>query len=100
MAGDDTVRAALLGRPPADYGTHELGGGALTYLLTPEGELVERRSGQIIPYHGILHLASRQGEELMLVFTHGRLESVEPCSPHGPAGFAVLGHGVWVRNSW
>jgi hypothetical protein len=100
MAVGDTVHAALLGMPAADYRTHGLGDGALTYVLTSEGELVERRSGEIILYHGVLLLSGPHGQQRILVFTHGRLASVEPFSAEDPGGFSVLGHGVWVRNSW
>jgi hypothetical protein len=37
----------------------------------------------------------------MAIFTHGRLESLDPITDEGATGYRCLGEGMlWTRDSW
>jgi hypothetical protein len=84
----------------ADFQTKQLGLGMLSYRLGDDGRLVAP-SGAEVAYHGLVHLYGKDGAEFMAIFTHGRLESLDPITDEGAAGYRCLGEGLlWTRDSW
>ncbi|HEV3460309.1 MAG TPA: hypothetical protein VHG32_27510 [Thermoanaerobaculia bacterium] len=57
--------------------------------------------GVVIAHHGLLHLHGEDGAEFMAVFTHGRLEALDPIVEEVGDSYRCLGRGVlWTRDSW
>ncbi len=84
----------------AAFRTSQLGEGMLCYRLTERGRLVTPR-GFDLAYHGLLHLIGEDGAEFMAIFTHGRLESLDPILDEGSEVYRCLGNGIlWSRDSW
>ena len=97
MALFDTVTVEVLS---ADFQTKQLGEGMLTYRLAEDGPLVAP-CGVAVVYHGLLHLVGDDGAEFMAVFTHGRLETLEPIVEEASDAYRCLGRGVlWTRDEW
>jgi len=93
----DTVTVDALS---ADFQTKQLGERMLRYRLTESGHLVAP-GGPVIAYHGLVHLYGEEGAEFMAIFTHGRLESLDPITDEAVAGYRCLGEGMlWVRAVW
>ena len=93
----DTVTVEVLA---ADFQTKQLGEGMLTYRLTAAGEMVAP-CGVVIACHGLVHLLGDDGAEFMAVFTHGRLESLDPIVEEISDAYRCLGRGLlWTRDSW
>ena len=93
----DTVTVDVLA---ADFQTKQLGEGMLTYRLGEDGRLVAP-DGAVVAFHGLLHLVGENGAEFMTVFTHGRLESLEPVVGKATDAYRCLGRGLlWTRDSW
>jgi hypothetical protein len=93
----DTVIVDVLA---ADFQTKQLGENMLTYRLGEDGRLVAP-GGAVVAFHGLLHLRGRDGAEFMTVFTHGRLESLDPIVGKAPDAYRCLGRGLlWTRDSW
>ena len=58
-------------------------------------------SGAVVAYHGLIHLYGDDGAEFMAIFTHGRLESIDPITDDVATGYRCLGEGMlWTRESW
>lgn len=98
----DTVAVEMLS---ADFQTKQLGEGMQRYRLTTEGEIVPADGGDVIAYHGLLHLVSpdEDGAEYMATFTHGTLESLDPIVGRASDAdaYRCLGRGLlWTRDSW
>ena len=91
----DTVTVDALS---ADFQTKQLGEGMLRYRLGEDGRLVAP-CGVVVAYYGLVHLVGDDGAEFMAIFTHGRLESLEPIA-RGVAGtYRCLGEGmIWTRD--
>jgi hypothetical protein len=84
----------------ASFQTQQLGEGMLSYQLAQDGRLVAP-CGASIAYHGLLHLVGEDGAEFMAIFTHGRLESLDPILEQGTDAYRCLGAGIlWARDSW
>jgi hypothetical protein len=84
----------------ADFQTKQLGLGFLHYRLTEDGCLVAP-SGVVVAYHGLVHLYGEDGAEFMAIFTHGRLESLDPITDEAAIGYRCLGEGMlWTRDDW
>jgi hypothetical protein len=84
----------------ADFQTKQLGEGMLTYRLGEDGRLVAL-CGVVVAYHGLLHLVGEDGAEFMAVFTHGRLEALDPITEGVSDAYRCLGRGLlWTRDSW
>ena len=84
----------------ATFQTSQLGEGMLCYRLTESGRLVTPR-GFDLAYHGLLHLIGEDGAEFMAIFTHGRLESLDPILDESSEVYRCLGSGIqWARDSW
>jgi hypothetical protein len=93
----DTVTVEALS---ADFQTKQLGEGMLTYRLAEDGRLVAP-CGVPVVYHGLLHLVGDDGAEFMAVFTHGKLEALEPIVEKAADAYRCLGRGVlWTRDEW
>jgi hypothetical protein len=93
----DTVSVEVLA---ADFQTKQLGEGMLTYRLAEDGQLVAP-CRVLIAYHGLLHLLGEDGAEFMAVFTHGRLETLDPIVGKASDAYRCLGRGLlWTRDSW
>ena len=93
----DTVSVEVLA---ADFQTKQLGEGMLTYRLTAAGEMVAP-CGVVIACHGLVHLLGDDGAEFMAIFTHGRLESLDPIVEEISDAYRCLGRGLlWTRDSW
>ena len=93
----DTVTVEVLA---ADFQTKQLGEGMLTYRLTAAGEMVAP-CGVVIACHGLVHLLGDDGAEFMGIFTHGRLESLDPIVEEVSDAYRCLGRGLlWTRDSW
>jgi len=93
----DTVIVEVLA---ADFQTKQLGEGMVTYRLGEDGRLMAP-CGAVVAFHGLLHLLGDDGAEFMAVFTHGRLESLEPVVRKASDSFRCLGRGLlWTRHSW
>jgi hypothetical protein len=93
----DTVTVDALS---ADFQTKQLGEGMLTYRLGEDGRLVAP-SGAVVAYHGLVHLHGQDGAEFMAVFTHGRLEALDPITDEAATGYRCLGEGMlWTRDEW
>jgi len=94
----DTVTVEVLS---ADFQTKQLGEGMLRYRLTEAGRLVAP-CGVVVAYHGLVHLLAEDGgAEFMAVFTHGRLEALEPMVEAVSDAYRYLGEGEhWTRDSW
>jgi hypothetical protein len=93
----DTVTVEVLA---ADFQTKQLGEGMLTYRLTAAGEMVAP-CGVVIACHGLVHLLGDDGAEFMAIFTHGRLESLDPIVEEISDAYRCLGRGLlWARDSW
>ena len=93
----DTVTVEVLA---ADFQTKQLGEGMLTYRLTAAGEMVAP-CGVVIACHGLVHLLGDDGAEFMAIFTHGRLESLDPIVEDVSDAYRCLGRGLlWTRDSW
>jgi len=58
--------------------------------------------GAVLPYHGLVHLVGEDGAEFMAVFTHGRLEALDPILEEVSDAYRCPGRGVqWARgDSW
>ena len=57
--------------------------------------------GVVVAYHGLLHLVGEDGAEFMAVFTHGRLEVLDPIEEEVGDNYRCLGRGVlWARDCW
>jgi hypothetical protein len=68
--------------------------------LTENGRLVAS-CGLEIAYHGLLHLLGEDGAELMAVFTHEMLESLDPIVEDVSDAYCLLGRGLlWARLTW
>jgi hypothetical protein len=86
--------------PSASFQTVQLGEGMLCYQLTEGGRLVTPLGGTLA-YHGLMHLLGENGAEFMAIFTHGRLESLDPILEQGSDAYRCLGNGIlWARDSW
>jgi hypothetical protein len=97
MADFDMVTVDVLS---ASFQTQQLGEGMLSYRLPEDGRLVAP-CGASIAYHGLLHLIGDDGTEFMAIFTHGRLESLDPILEQGTDAYRCLGNGIlWARDSW
>jgi hypothetical protein len=84
----------------ATFQTSQLGQAMLCYQLTESGRLVTPR-GFDLAYHGLLHLIGEDGAEFMAIFTHGRLERLDPILDEGSEVYRCLGNGIiWSRDSW
>ena len=84
----------------AMFQTSQLAESVLCYRLTESGRLVTPR-GLDLAYHGLLHLIGEDGVEFMAIFTHGRLESLDPILDEGSEVYRCLGNGIlWARDSW
>jgi hypothetical protein len=93
----DTVTVDALS---ADFQTKQLGGGMLTYRLTEDGCLVAP-CGVVVAYHGLVHLYGEEGAEFMAIFTHGRLETLDPITEQVSDTYRCLGEGMlWTRDDW
>ena len=93
----DTVTVEVLA---ADFQTKQLGEGMLTYRLTAAGEMVAP-CGVMVACHGLVHLLGDDGAEFMAIFTHGRLESLDPIVEEVSDAYRCLGRGLlWTRDSW
>jgi hypothetical protein len=93
----DTVTVEVLA---ADFQTKQLGEGMLTYRLGDDGRLVAP-CGVVVAYHGLVHLYGDDGAEFMAVFTHGRLEALEPIVEKASDAYRCLGRGLlWTRDEW
>jgi hypothetical protein len=93
----DTVTVDVLS---ADFQTKQLGEGMLTYRLGEDGRLVAP-CGVVVAYHGLVHLYGEDGAEFMAIFTHGRLESLDPITGVVAMGYRCLGEGIlWTRTTW
>jgi hypothetical protein len=93
----DTVTVAVLS---ADFRTKQLREGMLVYRLAEDGRLVAP-CGVAVVYHGLLHLMGDDGAEFMAVFTHGRLEALDPITEEVSRTYRCLGRGVlWTRDEW
>ena len=93
----DTVTVDVLA---ADFQTKQLGEDMLHYRLTGEGQLVAP-CGAVVAYHGLVHLYGEDGAEFIAVFTHGRLEFLDPIAEEMGDTYRCLGRGVlWLRDSW
>ncbi|HVR07863.1 MAG TPA: hypothetical protein VMW75_07410 [Thermoanaerobaculia bacterium] len=91
----DTVTVDVLS---ADFQTKQLGEGMLTYRLGEDGRLVAP-CGVVVAYHGLVHLIGEDGAEFMAVFTHGRLESLDPITREAAGTYRCLGEGmIWTRD--
>ena len=67
--------------------------------LGEDGRLVAP-CGVVVVYHGLVHLVGDDGAEFMAVFTHGRLEALEPIVGKADA-YRCLGRGLlWTRDEW
>jgi hypothetical protein len=77
----------------AAFQTKQLGEGMLTYQLAADGRLVAP-CGVVVAYHGLLHLVGEDGAEFMAVFTHGRLEVLDPIVEEIGDNYRCLGRGV------
>jgi len=54
-----------------------------------------------VAYHGLVHLYGDDGAEFIAVFTHGRLEFLDPIAEEMGDTYRCLGRGVlWLRDSW
>ena len=97
MADFDMVTVDVLS---ASFQTQQLGEGMLSYQIVQDGRLVAP-CGASIAYHGLLHLIGDDGAEFMAIFTHGRLESLDPILEQGTDAYRCLGNGIlWARDSW
>jgi hypothetical protein len=97
MADFDMVVVDVLS---ASFQTQQLGEGRLSYQLAQDGRLMAP-CGASIAYHGLLHLVGDDGAEFMAIFTHGRLESLDPILEQGSDAYRCLGNGIlWARDSW
>ena len=97
MADFDMVTVDILS---AGFQTQQLGEGMLSYQLAQDGRLVAP-CGALVAYHGLLHLLGDDGAEFMAIFTHGRLESLDPILEQGSDAYRCLGNGIlWTRDSW
>ena len=84
----------------AAFQTKQLGEGMLTYQLAEDGRLVAP-CGVVVAYHGLLHLVGEDGAEFMAVFTHGRLEALDPIVEEVGDNYRCLGRGMlWTRDEW
>ncbi|HLW79227.1 MAG TPA: hypothetical protein VKU44_06470 [Terriglobia bacterium] len=84
----------------AEFQTKQLGSLLLHYRLTEDGRLAGPGGG-IVPYHGLVHLYGYDGAEFMAIFTHGRLESLDPITDEAANGYRCLGEGMlWTRDEW
>jgi hypothetical protein len=93
----DTVTVDALS---AAFQNKQLGEGMLTYRVTEDGRLVAA-GGAGLAYHGLLHLLGEDGAEFVAVFTHGRLETLDPILETASDAYRCLGRGVlWARDSW
>jgi hypothetical protein len=60
-----------------------------------------RRCGVAIAYHGLIHLGGEEGAEFLAIFTHGRLDSLDPIVEEVSNTNRCLGEGLlWTRDSW
>jgi hypothetical protein len=97
MADFDMVTVDVLS---ASFQTQPLGEGMLSYHLAQDGRLVVP-CGASIAYHGLLHLVGDDGAEFMAIFTHGRLEALDPIVEEVSDAYRCLGRGLlWARDSW
>jgi hypothetical protein len=72
----------------------------VTYRLGEDGRLIAP-CGVVIAYHGLFHLVGEEGAEFMAIFTHGRLESLDPIIGQVSDTYRCLGEGLlWTRDSW
>jgi hypothetical protein len=93
----DTVSVDVLS---ATFQTKQLGEGMLTYRLTEDRRLLAP-CGAEIAYHGLLHLLGEDGAEFIAIFTHGKLESLDPIVEEISDAYRLLGRGFqWVRDIW
>jgi hypothetical protein len=93
----DTVTVDVLA---ADFQTKQLGEDMLRYRLGEDGHLLAP-CGAVVPYHGLVHLYGEDGAEFIAVFTHGRLEFLDPIAEEMGDTYRCLGRGVlWLRDSW
>jgi hypothetical protein len=93
----DTVIVDVLA---ADFQTKQLGLGMLRYRLGEDGRLVAP-CGIEVAYHGLVHLYGADGAEFMAIFTHGRLEVLDPITDEAATGYRCLGEGMlWTRDTW
>jgi hypothetical protein len=59
------------------------------------------RCGVVVAYHGLVHLYGEEGAEFMAIFTHGRLESLDPITEQVSDTYRCLGEGMlWTRDDW
>jgi hypothetical protein len=86
----DTVTVDVLS---ADFQTKQLGEGMLTYRLGEDGRLVAP-CGVVVAYHGLVHLYGEEGAEFMAIFTHGRLETLDPITREVSDTYRCLGEGM------
>jgi hypothetical protein len=57
--------------------------------------------GLVIAYHGMVHLQGDDGAEFFAVFTHGRLEFLDPVIEDTGDAYRCVGRGLlWTRESW
>ncbi len=97
MADFDMVTVDVVS---ASFQTQQLGEGMLSYRLPEDGRLVAP-CGASIAYHGLLHLVGDDGAEFMAIFTHGRLEALDPIVEEVSDAYRCLGRGLlWARDSW
>lgn len=81
------------------FQTKQLGELMFWYRLTEDGRLIAP-DGKEVAYHGLLRLFGEDQSEVMAIFTHGRLERLEPVE-NGKPNYRCLGPGVhWTRHSW
>ncbi|HVR06664.1 MAG TPA: hypothetical protein VMW75_01335 [Thermoanaerobaculia bacterium] len=93
----DTVVVDVLA---AVFQTKQLGLGMLSYRLGNDGRLVAP-AGAEVAYDGLVHLYGNDGAEFMAIFTHGRLESLDPITDEAATGYRCLGEGMlWTRDTW
>jgi hypothetical protein len=93
----DTVTVEVLSE---DFQTKQLGGGMLTYRLGENGRLVAP-CGVVVAYHGLVHLYGADRAEFMAIFTHGRLEALDPITKNAASVYRCLGEGLlWTRDEW
>ena len=84
----------------AGFQTKQLGEGMLTCRLGEDEQLVAP-DGALVAFHGLLHPLGEEGAEFTTVFTHGRLESLDPIAGKASDAYRCLGRGLlWTRDSW
>jgi hypothetical protein len=93
----DTVTVDVLS---ADFQTKQLGERMLRYQLATDGRLVAP-CGVVVAFTAWFTCTGRMGAEFMAIFTHGRLESLDPIIPRVSDTYRCLGEGLlWTRGSW